>query len=99
MEKIIQNGKVTEVILDPQEFRAFEIISTGKSLNLPTKDTFKKLEAEGISDGKFIRAGSQAFEFEKKGALISKGGGFKPRIRTKSDFFEPRRGRARDRAF
>ena len=72
MVTIIGEGANAQVFLSENEYKAFEIMSLGRDLNLPPRDLLKSFKEEGLSS-KEMRAGTTAYNLRKQGASIFRG--------------------------
>jgi len=72
MVTIVGEGANAEVFLNSKEYKAYEIMSFGRDLNLPPRDLLKSFKEEGLST-KEIRAGTTAYNLRKQGANIFEG--------------------------
>ena len=72
MVTIVGEGANAEVFLNENEYKAFEIMSLGRDLNLPPRDLLKSFKEEGLNS-KEMRAGTNAYNLRKQGANIFEG--------------------------
>lgn len=73
MKIVTLNGRET-IYLNEDEYRAYEIISLGRDLGLPPRDTLQELRANNLK-GDAIRSGQKAYLKHKKGANVYQGKG------------------------
>lgn len=91
MKTIKQNGRVTEVYLTSEEYKAYKVVQLGREFGFSPKDIKRELKSKGLNKSGLMLIGLKAVRYGKHGADIYQSGG--PTVRTGMYFAKPTQSR------